>query len=80
MGRYDFTFDASEIVVQNWRGLEGNTFIGLFQKDGGYIGLGETSRAIINRDTELSAFFSATSFISDEIFKNIIFTFKFLDY
>gem|GEM_PF-4361524 len=78
LGRQGIPGEAKEITVQKWKGLSGITSIGFFQKGGGYAGLEDSGRAIINRDNDLSAFFDMTPLISSEIFNNVVSTFEFL--
>ncbi|OGE76189.1 MAG: hypothetical protein A3C85_02115 [Candidatus Doudnabacteria bacterium RIFCSPHIGHO2_02_FULL_48_21] len=79
LGRQGILGEAKEITVQKWKGLSGITSVGSFQKGGGYAGLEDSGRAIINRDNDLSAFFEMTPLISEEVFNNLISTFKFLN-
>ena len=78
LGRQGIPGEAKEITVQKWKGLLGINLVGVFQKGGGYTGLEDSGKAIINRDNDLSAFFDMTPLFSEEVFNNIVSTFKFL--
>lgn len=48
LGRQDMEGDAEEISSNYWRGLIGETFVGVFGESGGMLGLGSATVAMIS--------------------------------